>query len=201
MSLLTRQLLLQAQSDHNDCLRRISVGEDTPNLQKMLRTTANRITDFQKQLADEEKKVKEKQAQKQKTAPATAAAPEAPKKPYTPRNTFPSDINLNCCDCSFSFVFTGKEQLFYKRNGYAEPVRCADCREEKKKNRPAGKAIQCGDCEKPFFFSSEKKKEFEERKWPEPKFCYDCRGARKTAYANKKAAEAAAPKEEAPKEE
>ena len=39
---------------------------------------------------------------------------------------------LTCQDCGDEFVFTARDQQFYKQKGYEEPKRCKPCRELKK---------------------------------------------------------------------
>ena len=44
-----------------------------------------------------------------------------------------ADKTLICKDCNNEFVFTQGEQDFYKEKGFEnEPVRCPECRKEKK---------------------------------------------------------------------
>lgn len=40
-----------------------------------------------------------------------------------------------CKDCGTAFVFTSGEQYFYKKQGWARPIRCKACRERKKRLR------------------------------------------------------------------
>ncbi len=42
--------------------------------------------------------------------------------------------NIICKDCGSQFTFTIKEQQFYKEKGFADPIRCKDCRAMKKNN-------------------------------------------------------------------
>ena len=43
------------------------------------------------------------------------------------------DITIKCRDCGKDFVFTVREQEFYKEKGFDNaPVRCADCRRARK---------------------------------------------------------------------
>jgi len=46
-----------------------------------------------------------------------------------------SDTELTCKDCGKPFVWTEKEQQFYKEKGFSEPKRCRDCRVIKKQAR------------------------------------------------------------------
>lgn len=43
------------------------------------------------------------------------------------------DREIQCVDCSNSFLFTVRDQEFYKENEFDEPKRCRPCREKKKK--------------------------------------------------------------------
>ncbi|MCL2621644.1 MAG: zinc-ribbon domain-containing protein [Firmicutes bacterium] len=43
------------------------------------------------------------------------------------------DKTIKCKDCGKNFVFTVRDQEFYKEKGYDnEPQRCAECRRAKK---------------------------------------------------------------------
>lgn len=47
-----------------------------------------------------------------------------------------ADKTIICKDCGASFVFTEKEQEFYKEKGFEnEPQRCPSCRAAKKQQR------------------------------------------------------------------
>lgn len=47
-----------------------------------------------------------------------------------------ADKVIKCKDCGTEFVFTEREQDFYKEKGFDnEPVRCADCRKKRKQQR------------------------------------------------------------------
>lgn len=41
-------------------------------------------------------------------------------------------IKLICKDCGKEFDFTVGEQKFYEEKGFAQPIRCKECREVKK---------------------------------------------------------------------
>jgi DNA replicative helicase MCM subunit Mcm2 (Cdc46/Mcm family) len=45
------------------------------------------------------------------------------------------DQHLTCADCGHDFVWTAKEQEFYREKGYQPPKRCKDCRQAKKERR------------------------------------------------------------------
>lgn len=46
------------------------------------------------------------------------------------------DKTIVCKDCGKEFIFTANEQQFYKDHGFEnEPVRCKECRDEKKRKR------------------------------------------------------------------
>ncbi len=46
------------------------------------------------------------------------------------------DKTIICKDCGAEFVFTVREQEFYKEKGFTnEPVRCKVCRDKKKAER------------------------------------------------------------------
>jgi hypothetical protein len=44
-----------------------------------------------------------------------------------------ADKTLTCVDCGKEFIFTEKEQEFYKKMNFTnEPKRCKECRDKKK---------------------------------------------------------------------
>lgn len=45
------------------------------------------------------------------------------------------DKKIVCKDCGKEFVFTVKDQEFYKTKNFSEPLRCKECRDKKKMNR------------------------------------------------------------------
>lgn len=50
-----------------------------------------------------------------------------------------ADKVIVCKDCKAEFVFTEKEQAFYKEKGFDnEPVRCPDCRRARKQQKESG---------------------------------------------------------------
>ena len=181
MSLITQQTLLQARSDRDDALHRMSVGEDTPRVKQLLASANKRIATLEKQMATENAAAKQRAAD---TAAKTAH--DAAKKnnrnggqrndraPRGDRPPLPEDMELSCCDCSNPFTFSGKDQLFFTKNNYSAPVRCPDCRELKKNAKPSGTDLACSDCDNTFFFSDAKARVFEENAWETPKRCSDC---------------------------
>lgn len=42
------------------------------------------------------------------------------------------NIKLVCKDCGKEFDFTIGEQRFYEEKGFAQPIRCKECRDAKK---------------------------------------------------------------------
>lgn len=46
-----------------------------------------------------------------------------------------SDITIKCKECSKEFIFTEREQIFYKEKGFANPVRCPECRKARKQQK------------------------------------------------------------------
>ena len=89
------------------------------------------------------------------------------------------DKTLTCRDCGCTFVFTQGEQAFYAQKGFTnEPVRCPDCRSQRKVSRGEGGSYGgsreremypavCADCGKdtqvPFQPRTDK-----------PVYCSDC---------------------------
>ncbi len=49
-----------------------------------------------------------------------------------------ADQELNCSDCSNSFVFTDQDQAFYEEKGFSPPKRCKPCREARKQGAGGG---------------------------------------------------------------
>jgi len=49
------------------------------------------------------------------------------------------DKTIACKDCTTEFVFTEREQEFYKEKGFDnEPQRCPDCRKKRKQEKTGG---------------------------------------------------------------
>ncbi|HPD02748.1 MAG TPA: zinc-ribbon domain-containing protein [Eubacteriales bacterium] len=49
------------------------------------------------------------------------------------------DKTLTCKDCGAGFVFTVREQEFYKEKGFDnDPVRCPTCRRARKQQKSQG---------------------------------------------------------------
>ncbi len=47
------------------------------------------------------------------------------------------DERLTCQDCQAFFTFSVNEQAFYRERGFRPPVRCADCRAQRRAERNA----------------------------------------------------------------
>lgn len=43
-----------------------------------------------------------------------------------------ADLTIKCKDCGNEFVFTERDQEFYKEKGFSDPVRCPECRKKRK---------------------------------------------------------------------
>lgn len=86
-----------------------------------------------------------------------------------------ADKTLVCADCGADFVFTDREQAFYREKGFDnEPKRCPACRAAKKQSKRDGGGARkdmypaiCAGCGKettvPFKPSGDK-----------PVYCKDC---------------------------
>lgn len=48
------------------------------------------------------------------------------------------DKELECKECGQMFVFTSGEQVFFAEKGFGDPIRCPECRKNRKNNRRAG---------------------------------------------------------------
>ncbi|MFL5762019.1 MAG: CxxC-x17-CxxC domain-containing protein [Thermomicrobiales bacterium] len=46
-----------------------------------------------------------------------------------------ADVVLVCEDCGSPFHFTAAEQVFYAERGFRQPVRCAECRAQRRAER------------------------------------------------------------------
>ncbi len=186
MSLINRQMLIQAKSDRDDCLHRLSVGEDSQKLRDLLAGATKRIAKLEKEIAQQEAKAEaERKAAQEKAAEvkgkkAAGGGEYRKQKPKGDRPALPEDFDLPCADCGGSFPFTGKDQVFFQKQGWSQPSRCADCREAKKSAKPTGTDLTCCDCESTFFFSDAKARIFEEKGWEQPKRCHDCSVAHKS---------------------
>ena len=179
MSLINRQMLVQAKSDRDDCLRRLSIGEDTPRLRELLSGVTKRIAKLEKDIAQEEAKaIADRKAAlenaKDKGKKAAGGGYERNQKSKGDRPPLPEDQELPCVGCGSAFTFTGKDQVFFEKQGWSQPSRCSDCREAKKTAKPTGTDLTCADCESTFFFSDAKASIFEEKGWEQPKRCNDC---------------------------
>lgn len=206
MSLITQQTLLQAQSERDDVLRRISLGDDTKAVKNLLAGVTKRIAALQKQMeaertqAAEAMKIAEAKKEKQKPSEETKGGPRTARGPRTERPPLPDDMEIPCGDCTNLFLFSGKDQVFFQKQGWEQPRRCSDCKaarqaafEAKKNAKPTGKTITCEGCKCEIFFSDAKARVFQEKGWAEPKRCSDCKANRQAAYEAKKAAEASKP--------
>ncbi|MFA5449711.1 MAG: zinc-ribbon domain-containing protein [Clostridia bacterium] len=50
-----------------------------------------------------------------------------------------ADKKLDCRDCGKEFLFTEREQEFYKEKGFDnDPVRCPECRRLRKQQKQSG---------------------------------------------------------------
>lgn len=45
------------------------------------------------------------------------------------------DRTIVCKDCGKEFTFTARDQEFYAKKGFSDPVRCKECREARKAER------------------------------------------------------------------
>jgi hypothetical protein len=188
MSLINRQQLMWAESDRDDALHRLSVGEDSQKVKDLLASATKRIAKLKKEIAQQEadalaeRKASEAKAEaaKKKAAGGAGRAKRSKGAPRTERPPLPEDQEFLCCDCNGAFLFTGKDQVFFQKQGYTPPTRCADCREAKKSAKPTGTELTCGDCKVVFFFSDGKARVFEEKGWEQPKRCHDCSVAHKS---------------------
>jgi len=184
MSLINRQQLMWAQDDRADALRRISVGEDTQKVRDLLAGSTKRIAKIEKEIAQQEAKAEADRQASQAKAEATAERNAKGKKsaggagrdnrPRQERAPLPEDLELPCVDCGSAFPFTGKDQVFFTKQGWSQPSRCVDCREAKKTAKPTGVTVKCTDCSTEFFFTDAKARVFEGKGWAAPKRCRDC---------------------------
>ncbi len=175
MSLALEQHLRQARSDRDDALHRLAVGEDTRYVRNLLNQANSDIQRIEKQMADEKA-----QALAKKQTDGPRPNPWFSDKEKRKPRDLPADLDLSCLECSSIFVFSGKDQVFYQKNGYNAPSRCLDCRKMKKNEKPSGSTLKCCDCEKDFFFSDAKASIFEDKGYEAPKRCRECTEAHKS---------------------
>lgn len=102
-----------------------------------------------------------------------------PKPPSAVMPDEPSDMSLNCQDCSKDFNFSVENQKYHQENGYENPKRCEPCRVTKKTARPRDLRIDCSDCDKYFWFTVIQQSSFAKNNWENPKRCTDCTAAKK----------------------
>ncbi len=61
-----------------------------------------------------------------------------------------SDMTIRCNECAENFIWTAKEQAFFKERGlHNKPTRCIDCRKQRRKQLKDEKKlmdIRCVDC-------------------------------------------------------
>ena len=139
MSVLTKQRLLQARSDREDVLHRISVGEDTSVVRDRLSGCTKRVEQLEAQILSEQRAAKAKQqVHEEASVKKNDTKPSAYKERHSSQARPPrlEDIMMACGDCSSPFIFTGRDQAFFTKNGWPQPSRCPDCREAKKSAKP-----------------------------------------------------------------
>lgn len=54
------------------------------------------------------------------------------------------NIKLVCKDCGKEFDFTVGEQRFYEEKGFAQPIRCKECRDVKKIRNLEKEKVEAG---------------------------------------------------------
>ncbi len=54
-------------------------------------------------------------------------------------NSETNDKEITCSDCGQTFIFTGREQVFFQEKGFNPPKRCKPCREKKQQERRGGR--------------------------------------------------------------
>jgi hypothetical protein len=105
----------------------------------------------------------------------------------------PQPQQIECQTCHSEFVHSIGAQRHFEENGWAAPVRCVDCRHEKKAmGKLSPFPINCGECHEDFTFSVAQQIHFKKEGWEPPVRCVACRKAKKEAAATAAAAAAAA---------
>jgi len=105
----------------------------------------------------------------------------------------PQPQEIECQTCHSEFVHSIGAQRYFEENGWAAPVRCVDCRHEKKAmGKLSPFPINCGECHEDFTFSVAQQIHFKKEGWEPPVRCVACRKAKKEAAATAAAAAAAA---------
>lgn len=55
------------------------------------------------------------------------------------------DQHLTCADCGHDFVWSAREQEFYREKGFQQPKRCKDCNRARKERQGSGGRGSGGD--------------------------------------------------------
>ena len=50
-----------------------------------------------------------------------------------------NDQHLTCADCGQDFVWSAREQEFYREKGFQQPKRCKACNRARKERRDSGR--------------------------------------------------------------
>jgi len=79
-------------------------------------------------LSFEEVRQLEVAARTAKQERSSGAAPAA-----VPVRAGGEDVELKCRECGVGFAFTAKEQTFFEDKGFAQPLRCLECRRKRKR--------------------------------------------------------------------
>ena len=171
MSLINTQLLAQAQQERFELFHKIAMGDNSQRSQELLKHYNNKIQKLNKavQAAEEEWKAKHPE-------PLPEPVKETPKE----RDPLPEDKLILCKDCGDDFNFSGKDQVFFSRKHFPQPVRCSVCREA---HKPQPITLTCRTCSEEFEFTVKQQHNFKRNNWPEPKTCPPCCQERKKTNA------------------
>ncbi len=164
MSLITRQLLGQAELERDALIKLYEQGDRSQLMNNKIQHCTNMIKKYQKQLGEEEARL----------PPPPPQEPERESK------------NLACQMCGHSFEFSVEDQDLFQRNGWSDPIRCDKCRAEHKANKPKAVMLNCTDCEEDFEFGVKQQRFFEENGWEPPPRCPTCRAEHKAKKASQK---------------
>jgi hypothetical protein len=174
-------------------------SSNTATLSKSERSKAQKIRDRVNQINNRLKQINsvfETETAKAE-ADRAAAAELAEKKAEAEaerRARLPPDTFIECRTCKVEFTFSGDDQDRFLQNGWNAPIRCTECRQARKEQRPQQEhqhqhqeqrqelpaiSICCKDCTVSFEFSGAQQRKFAKMDFAAPVRCDACRQKKK----------------------
>jgi len=86
-----------------------------------------------------------------------------------------------CKECGNEFILTDKQVEFYKKQNWAEPERCQNCRRKRRRVE----AVPCKDCGEVFTMNGLEIEFYEKNGFKMPKRCPECRKKRRENQKSK----------------